>query len=161
MAIQAFAEQNCSIARTLSVLGERWTVLVLREVFLGNRRFDRIRAELGIASNVLSERLSTLVDAGVLERRRYSDRPDRFEYRLTEAGLELQPVLLELLRWGDAHMSPAGPPRVVVHTDCGHVMEPRQVCSHCGGSLTPRNVRSRLGPGATAEDRAAEERRAA
>ena len=161
MPIQAFAEQNCSIARTLSVLGERWTVLVLREIFLGNRRFDRIRAELGIATNVLSDRLSGLVDAGVLERRPYGERPDRFEYRLTEPGLELQPVLLELMRWGDAHMSPDGAPRVVLHTECGHVMEPRQVCSHCGGELTARNVRSSLGPGATDEDRAAEERRAA
>ncbi len=161
MPIEAFAAQNCSIARTLSVLGERWTVLVLREVFLGNRRFDRIRAELGIATNVLSDRLGTLVDAGVLERRRYSERPDRFEYRLTEAGLELQPVLLELLKWGDAHMAPDGPPRVIVHTDCGHEIESKQICSHCGGELHARNVRSRLGPGANDEDRAAELRRAA
>src|SRR5436190_21136136 len=101
MPIESFASQNCSIARSLSVLGERWTLLVLRELFLGRRRFDEMQAELGVATNILSRRLTTLVDEGIAERRRYSEHPERFEYRLTEKGLELQPSVLGFLRWGD------------------------------------------------------------
>lgn len=101
MAIKAFADLNCSIARPLSFLGERWAVLVLRDLFLGRRRFDEIQDSLGVASNVLSQRLATLVEEGIVERRRYSEHPERFEYRLTQKGLDLQPVLLALLRWGD------------------------------------------------------------
>src|SRR6478672_5978282 len=103
MPIQAFAEKNCSIARPLAFLGERWTVLVLRDLMLGRRRFDEIQESLGIATNVLSQRLSTLVDEGIAERRRYSEHPERFEYRLTQKGRELLPVVLALLRWGDRH----------------------------------------------------------
>jgi DNA-binding HxlR family transcriptional regulator len=154
--IEAFAKQNCSVARTLSILGERWTVLVLRQLFLGRRRFDEIQQELGIATNVLSARLTTLVDNGVIERRPYSERPDRFEYRLTEKGLELQPILLELMKWGDRYtVGSRGAPLEVVHTDCGKVTEPVQVCSECGGGLEARNVRARPGPGATAAQRRA------
>src|SRR5690349_22783245 len=101
MPIEAFAKQNCSIARPLSILGERWTILVLREISLGNRRFDRIQEGLGVATNVLSARLGTLVDEGILEKSRYGDHPARFEYRLTEKGADLQPILLAFLRWGD------------------------------------------------------------
>src|SRR6266487_77981 len=98
MPIEAFAKQNCSIARPLSILGERWTILVLREISLGNRRFDEIQLELGVATNVLSARLATMVDEGILEKRPYSEHRERFEYRLTEKGRELQPVLLAFLR---------------------------------------------------------------
>src|SRR3954454_18602722 len=103
MPIDAFAQQNCAVAQTLAFLGERWSVLILRELFLGNRRFDDIQDELGVASNVLSARLATLVDEEIVERRPYSERPERFEYRLTQKGLDLQPVLLELLAWGNKH----------------------------------------------------------
>jgi DNA-binding HxlR family transcriptional regulator len=162
MPIEAFAEQNCAIARTVAFLGERWTPLVLRELFLGRRRFDEIQEELGIASNVLSTRLGTLVDEGVVERRRYSERPERFEYRLTEKGLELHPVLMDLMAWGNRHKVPHGRPIVIVHEDCGHQMDPVQTCSHCGGAVNARNVRAQLGPGATTEQRnRAEARRAA
>jgi DNA-binding HxlR family transcriptional regulator len=143
--------QNCSIARTLQVVGERWTLLVLREVFTGERRFEGIQRNLGVATNILTDRLQTLVDEDILERRALSDRSDRFEYRLTEKGLDLNPVLLELMRWGDRWDAPApGPPVVVEHRDCGHETHAVQTCSHCGGELTARNVRLHDGPGARA-----------
>ena len=141
-------EQNCSIARTLQVVGERWTLLVLREVFTGQRRFEEIQRNLGVATNILSDRLQTLVDGGILERRPLADRSDRSEYRLTEKGLDLNPVLLELMRWGDRwDAPPQAPPVVVEHRDCGHETHAVQTCSHCGGELTARNVRVHPGPG--------------
>jgi len=141
-------DQNCSIARSLQVVGERWTLLVLREVFTGQRRFEEIQRNLGVATNILSDRLQTLVDAGILERRPLGDRADRFDYRLTEKGLDLNPVLLELMRWGDRWDAPvAGPPKLVVHRDCGHETHAVQTCSHCGEPLTARNVRLHDGPG--------------
>jgi DNA-binding HxlR family transcriptional regulator len=155
MTIAAFEKQNCSIARTFAFLGERWTVLVLRELFLGRYRFDQIQRRLGVATNILSERLATLAEEGIVERRPYSDRPRRFEYRLTEKGLELQPILLALMRWGNHHKGPDGPPLLVIHDECDHETEAVQVCSHCGGELHTGNVRTKPGPGATAEDRPA------
>jgi len=152
MPIQAFAEKNCSIARPLSFLGERWTVLVLRDLMLGRRRFDEIQESLGVATNVLSQRLATLVDEGVAERRRYSEHPERFEYRLTQKGLDLEPVLLALLAWGDRYTTgPEGPPLETVHDDCGHTFHMVPTCSHCGESIDPRHVHSRPGPGADEE----------
>jgi len=158
MPIEAFAKQNCPIARTLAVLGERWTLLVVRELFLGERRFDAIQDRLGVASNVLSERLATLVEDGIVERRPYSERPPRFEYRLTDKGRDLLPVILTLIRWGDRYKV-SKPPRVIVHTDCDHVAEAVTVCSHCGGELHAANVRAEPGPGATAAQREQDERR--
>jgi DNA-binding HxlR family transcriptional regulator len=152
MPIQAFAEKNCSIARPLAVLGERWTVLVLRDLTLGRRRFDEIQESLGIASNVLSQRLATLVDEGIAQRRRYSEHPERFEYRLTQKGLDLVPVLLALLAWGDRYTAgPKGPPLETVHDDCGHGFHVVSTCSACGEEIDPRHVRSRPGPGADAD----------
>jgi DNA-binding HxlR family transcriptional regulator len=149
MPIQAFAEQNCSIAKPLSFLGERWALLVLRDVTLGRRRFDEIQESLGVASNVLSQRLATLVEEEVLERRPYSEHPERFEYRLTEKGLDLEPVLLALLRWGDRWTAgPEGPPLETVHDDCGHGFHLVPTCSECGEELKPRHIHSRPGPGA-------------
>ena len=150
MPLRTYA-QNCSIARTLQVVGERWTLLVLREVFTGQRRFEEIQRNLGVATNILSDRLQTLLDAGILERRALADRSDRSEYRLTEKGLDLNSVLLELMRWGDRWDAPAqGPPVMVEHRDCGHETHAVQTCSHCGGELTARNVRVHPGPGARA-----------
>jgi DNA-binding HxlR family transcriptional regulator len=152
MPIQAFAEKNCSIARPLSFLGERWTVLVLRDLTLGRRRFDEIQESLGVASNVLSQRLSTLVDEGIAERRRYSEHPERFEYRLTQKGLDLVPVLLALLAWGDRYTAGSdGPPLETVHDDCGHAFQVVSTCSACGEEIDPRHVHSRPGPGADAD----------
>src|SRR3954465_8997419 len=138
---------NCSIFRAMDVLGERWTLLVLREAFMGVRRFTVMQRELGVARNVLSARLAKLVEQGSLERRQYQDRPARFEYRLTEKGKELQPAILTLLRWGDEHLAPDGPPAELVHQGCGHVAHAEVVCSHCGEALHTSNVSLRAGPG--------------
>jgi DNA-binding HxlR family transcriptional regulator len=138
---------NCSVARALDVVGEWWTLLVLRDVFFGVRRFEAIQADLGIARNVLSDRLATLVEHGILERRRYQEHPERFEYVLTDMGRDLFPVLLALMGWGDRWLSPEGPPLRLVHLGCGHETDPSAVCSHCGAPLTSRDVRARKGPG--------------
>ncbi len=104
--------QNCSIARTLEVVGERWTLLIVRDVFLGLRRFEEIQSDLAIARNVLTERLNRLVDEGILERVRYSERPERFEYRLTRKGRDLNIALSALRQWGDTYLSEK-PPRLL------------------------------------------------
>ena len=104
--------QNCSIARALEVVGERWTLLIVRDVFLGLRRFDQLQESLGIARNVLTDRLNRLVEEGILERVRYSERPERFEYRLTRKGRELNIALTGLRQWGDKYLSER-PPRVL------------------------------------------------
>src|SRR5688572_27688829 len=106
---------SCSVAQCLQVIGDWWTMLVVRDVFLGVRRFDEFQARLGIARNVLAQRLKKLVDAGVLERRAYQDRPARYEYALTDKGRDLWPVLTALRQWGDQHAAPDGPPVKVVH----------------------------------------------
>lgn len=156
MPIQAFADINCSIAKPLSVLGERWALLVIRDVSLGHRRFDAIQGSLGVATNVLSQRLATLTDEGILERRAYSEHPERFEYRLTEKGRELMPVLWALMRWGDKWTAgAAGPPLELVHDDCGEVTQMVPTCSACGEELVPGggHVHAQLGPGANEEQR--------
>jgi DNA-binding HxlR family transcriptional regulator len=110
--------QICSIARALEVVGERWTLLIIRDVFLGLRRFDQLQESLGIARNVLTERLGRLVDEGILERVPYSERPTRYEYRLTDKGLELNVALTALRQWGDKYRSDK-PPRLLVRKTDG------------------------------------------
>jgi DNA-binding HxlR family transcriptional regulator len=144
---QSFADITCSIARSLDVVGERWTPLVLRDLFAGMSRFEDIRRDLGIASNVLADRLDNLERHGVVERRRYQTRPERYEYRLTAMGLDLYPVIATLLAWGDKWLSDA-PPVVTVHSDCGHATTAVTVCADCGGQLTADNTSSTVGPGA-------------
>jgi DNA-binding HxlR family transcriptional regulator len=151
MAIAGYAEKNCSIARPLAVLGERWTMLILRDLFLGRRRFDEFQASLGVATNVLSARLTTLNEEGIVERRRYSEHPERFEYVLTEKGRDLQPLLLALLAWGDRYTAENGPPLEIVHEDHAFHMVP--TCSVCGEPIDTHNVHSRPGPGANEEQR--------
>jgi DNA-binding HxlR family transcriptional regulator len=143
-----YDNQNCSIARTLEVMGERWTMLVLREAFLGRRRFDEYAERLGIARNVLSSRLAHLVDHGVLEKVRYQQRPARFEYRLTDKGRDLWPVLFALLRYGDRHYAPDGPPMLVTHRGCGGELTDRRVCVRCGAEVQSADVEAHRGPGA-------------
>ena len=109
---RGYEGQNCSIARTLEIVGERWTLLIIRDVFLGLRRFDQLQESLGVARNVLSDRLNRLVEEGILERVQYSERPLRFEYRLTKKGRELNVALTALRQWGDAHLSEK-PPRLL------------------------------------------------
>jgi DNA-binding HxlR family transcriptional regulator len=154
MPIQAFADINCSIAKPLSVLGERWALLVLRDVSLGRRRFDEIQDSLGVATNVLSQRLATLVEEGILERRRYSEHPERHEYRLTEKGRELMPVLWALMRWGDRYTAGSeGAPMETVHDDCGHSFQMVPTCSECGAEVVAGHVHAQPGPGANDEQR--------
>jgi DNA-binding HxlR family transcriptional regulator len=143
--------QNCSVARTLELVGERWTILVLRDVFLGRRRFDQIQQSLGVARNVLAARLDRLVGEGILEKVPYQERPVRHEYRLTAKGVDLWPVTVELLRWGDRYTAPdAGPPIVLRHKGCGGELGERRVCMRCGESLQASDVRAEPGPGAGA-----------
>ena len=108
---RTYEGQNCSIARALELVGERWTLLIIRDAFLGLHRFDEFQESLGVARNVLAERLHRLVGEGIFERSAYSERPPRFEYRLTEKGRELAVPLLALMQWGDRHLSQR-PPRV-------------------------------------------------
>jgi DNA-binding HxlR family transcriptional regulator len=143
-----YREQNCSIARALELVGERWTILVLRNVFLGVRRFDALQRELGVARNVLASRLDRLVGEEVLEKVPYSERPPRYEYRLTDKGLDLWPVIVELLQWGDRYAAPNGPPIVIRHKGCGGALGERRICTRCGEPLGARDVRAEPGPGA-------------
>jgi DNA-binding HxlR family transcriptional regulator len=124
--------RNCSVARTLEVVGDRWALLVVREAFLGNHRFDRIQRRTGAPRDILAARLRKLVDQGVLERRMYQERPPRFEYHLTEAGLALHPVITALRQWGDRHVSrPSPAPAPFAHC-CGSVHPAELVCPDCG-----------------------------
>ena len=131
----------CSIARTLDIVGEKWALLAIREVFLGNRKFDEMVHRTGAPRDTLAARLRTLVSAGVLERRQYLEHPARFEYRLTEAGLDLYPVIVTLMRWGDEHLAgDDGPPMVLQHR-CGHQLTAQVVCEACGEPLHARDAR--------------------
>ena len=137
-----------SVGRTLELVGERWTLLILREAFFGVRRFGQLARNLNIPRPTLSSRLRTLVDAGLLERVLYAQDPDRHEYRLTAAGRDLFPAIVALMRWGDAHLAgPAGPPIVLRHHGCGEIADPRLTCQHCGQEIDARNVSPEPGPG--------------
>jgi DNA-binding HxlR family transcriptional regulator len=145
---RTYEGQNCSVAKSLELIGERWTMLVVREVFLGNRRFDEMAARLGIARNVLTSRLQRLVEEGVLEKVRYQERPERFEYRLTEKGIDLWPVIVSLVQFGDRYYAPDGPPLILKHKHCGGTVDAHRICSDCGERLTARAVTAEPGPGA-------------
>jgi DNA-binding HxlR family transcriptional regulator len=144
-------DQACSIARSLEVLGERWTILIIRDIFNRRRRFDEIQENLGIARNVLSTRLARLVEEGIIEKRPYQERPPRYEYFLTEKGLELWPVMMGLLHWGDRHLADGGPPVVVRHKGCGGAVDERGYCERCSERLEARDAIPEVGPGAPAE----------
>jgi DNA-binding HxlR family transcriptional regulator len=145
---RTYEDQNCSIARALELIGERWTLLIVRDVFLGVRRFDDFQRSLGVSRGVLADRLNRLVEGGILERRRYQESPERFEYRLTEKGRDLWPVTIALVNWGDRYEAEHGPPRVFVHRDCGGKVTDRRTCAKCGAELDARDVEVRPGPGA-------------
>jgi DNA-binding HxlR family transcriptional regulator len=141
------ASQRCSIARALSVVGDRWTMLVVRELFNGNRRFGGLLTETGAPPATLSERLADLERHGVVEKRPYSPRTDRFEYRLTEQGRDLYPVLISLMAWGDRWMSDGRPPPVQLrHATCGHDTTPSLRCSVCGELIDPRDMDRHVDP---------------
>ena len=137
-----------SVARALEVVGERWTLLILREAFFGVRRFGQFARNLHIPRPTLSSRLRTLVENGLLEKVPYARNPDRYEYRLTISGRDLFTTIVVLMQWGDEHLPhPDGPPIVLRHQPCGHNAEPVLVCAHCRQEITARNVTPEPGPG--------------
>jgi DNA-binding HxlR family transcriptional regulator len=142
-----YAAQNCSVARSLEVIGERWTLLILRDAFIGVTRFETFQRRLGLATNVLATRLKSLVQAGILERRMYAERPERFEYVLTPTGEDLLPVIIGLMAWGDVHLAPNGPPAIARHASCGGTIGVGAVCRSCGTQVRARDVEWLLGPG--------------
>jgi DNA-binding HxlR family transcriptional regulator len=143
--------QFCSIAKSLEVIGERWSLLIVRDILNGHRRFGEIQASLGIARNVLSTRLQGLVDEDILERRAYQESPPRHEYFLTAKGLDLWPALIALMHWGDRYSAgPEGPPRLIVHKECGGEVNDRGICEACGETLHARDARQIPGPGLAA-----------
>ncbi|WP_131786250.1 winged helix-turn-helix transcriptional regulator [Protofrankia symbiont of Coriaria ruscifolia] len=145
----SFEDVNCSIAQYLEVVGEWWTPLILRDAFFGVSRFDDFQQRLGIARNVLAQRLDHLLAHGVLDRVPYQEHPVRYDYRLTDKGRDLWQVLTAMRQWGDRWATPpAGPPVELVHETCGHVAEAVPACSQCGATLRPGEVRIVAGPGA-------------
>jgi len=144
-------DEACSLARTVAVIGDRWTLLVLRECFLRVRRFEAFQANLGITRHLLAARLKKLTGSGVLERVPYQTRPARSEYILTQKGLDLYPVMMALVHWGDIHMADErGRPLLHEHKTCGAAFDPVMVCSQCGEPLHAKAVKTRPGPGAPA-----------
>jgi DNA-binding HxlR family transcriptional regulator len=140
--------QFCSVAKSLEVIGERWSLLIVREVMHGRRRFSQLQGSLGVARNVLSARLGRLIEEGILERRAYQESPPRYEYFLTEKGLDLWPALIALQGWGDRHSAgPEGPPMMLLHKGCGGRVTDRGICSECGEVLHARDARAVPGPG--------------
>ena len=132
---------DCSVARTLEHIGERWTFMVLRDAFYGVRRFDDFQASLGVARNILTKRLTKLVDAGIMRKEAYQEHPPRYEYRLTEKGRDLVPILTFLLAWGDKWETENEPPVRLIHTTCGRGMHTQGVCSVCGDEINAFNLR--------------------
>jgi len=144
---RTYQRQNCSIARTLELVGERWTLLILRDAFLGVTRFELFLERLGVAPNILAKRLGVLCDGRILERRAYQSNPPRDEYVLTPDGKELFPVIYDLMQWGDAHLAPNGPPTVVRHAECGAVLEAGGRCPQCGRVVGADEAEWYAGPG--------------
>jgi DNA-binding HxlR family transcriptional regulator len=143
MTTVAAQPRACSVARTLEIIGEKWALLAVREVFLGNRRFDEIIRRTGAPRDTLAARLRSMVGAGILDRVQYSEHPARFEYRLTEAGRDLYPVILTLMRWGDQHLAGEGGPPMVLEHRHDHQLRPRVVCEECGEPADTSNTRPR------------------
>ncbi|HEX3605116.1 MAG TPA: helix-turn-helix domain-containing protein [Candidatus Dormibacteraeota bacterium] len=146
---RTYDAQRCSVARALEVVGERWTLLIIRDALNGVRRFEDFQRDLGLARNILADRLQRLCAAGVLERVRYSERPERYEYRLTEVGRDLWPAVIALRNWGDRHLAPPeGKPLRLEHRHCGGEVEHRVFCADCGEGLRVWDVVRHPGPGA-------------
>ena len=137
----------CSIAAAVDVIGDRWTVLILRDIFRGVNRFTELQHDLGIARNILSDRLGRLVDSGVLRLVEYQQRPLRHEYRLTRKGADLSATLIALMRWGDRWYAPDGPPTELYHDACGATLVSSPRCPRCDELVGPGGIRSRPGPG--------------
>jgi len=136
----SFAGMACSVAQSLEIVGEWWTLLIIRDAFLGVRRFEDFQRRLGVSRNVLTERLATLVRNGILAPVPYNDHPPRSEYRLTDKGRDLYPVVVSLRQWGDRWLQEGPLPVVVRHDACGHEAVAILVCDHCGGAIDARSV---------------------
>lgn len=150
----ALEQEPCSLARTVGVIGDRWTLLILRECFLRTRRFEGFQTALGITRHVLAERLRKLVRMGVLRRVPYQQSPKRHEYILTQKGLDLYPIIMALVHWGDVHMADErGRPLLHEHKTCGKLFDPVMVCSECGNPLHAREVVTHPVPEAGAKAR--------
>lgn len=138
---QELDQEPCSLARTLAVIGDRWTLLILRDCFLGVRRFEHFQHRLGVTRHVLADRLQKLVDYEVLRKQPYQQRPRREEYRLTDRGRELHPVIIHLVQWGDRHLADArGAPLQHIHRGCGHELRARLACDECGKAVAPHDI---------------------
>ena len=147
----SFADMRCSLARALERIGDWWSPLIVRDLFLGVTRFDDLVEDLGISRNLLTARLRSLVDNGVVVRTAYQQHPPRYEYRLTEAGRDLVPAILALTAWGDRWAAPQqGSPILFLHRGCGQQFEPQVTCSHCGEAISADAVRAVPGPGGAA-----------
>jgi DNA-binding HxlR family transcriptional regulator len=144
---RTYDTQICSVAGALELVGERWTLLIVRDVFLGHHRFEDLQRRLGVARNILTARLNRLVGEGVLERRRYDASRERHEYHLTGKGLDLWPVIVALMSWGDRYVYPGRPPLLLAHRGCGGTVSDRRTCRECGVELEPDDVVAERGPG--------------
>lgn len=141
------AEEQCSIARASTALGDRWILVILSDCFLGVRIFEDFRARLEISRTTLASRLATLVEHGILKKVPYQTKPTRYEYRLTEKGLALYPAILALAEWGDQYYSDAmGPPILRKHRRCGHDFVTKICCSKCGETIEASEVEARKRP---------------
>lgn len=145
---KSFSDMHCSVAQCLEIVGDRWSLLIVRDLFLGVSRFDELQVRLGISRNILTVRLAYLVEQGVLEKRAYSERPERFDYRLTSKGRDLWSVITAMRQWGDAHAAPDGPPLELIHRGCGKTADAVMVCSECGEPMGADSVKAIPGPGA-------------
>ena len=142
----------CTIARSASVLGDHWNLLIIRQACLGTRRFDEFQEALGTGRNILTQRLNTLVEQGLLTRVQYQDNPPRNEYRLTDKGRDVYPILAAMAACGEKWMTgPEGTPLVLHHEECGNDMHGVVVCSECQEPLDVRQVRAKAGPGLPVE----------
>jgi DNA-binding HxlR family transcriptional regulator len=137
-----YPSQYCSMAASLEVIGERWTILIVRDLFLGHRRFDDLQRSLGVARNILQARLERLIEKGIVRKEQYQERPARYEYRLTEKGIDLWPILMSLLQWGDHYAIEGERPIVIEHKGCGGELDDRRRCLACGADVSAREARA-------------------
>ena len=140
-------EDICSVSRSLSIVGDKWTLLIIRSAFMGTRKFSDFQSEIGMTRHRLSDRLTKLVDYGVFEKVEYQNNPVRYEYRLTERGKELYPIIMSLVKWGDKWMAgKAGKPMEYIHNKCGNKVMPTLTCPECAEEIDPRDMTVMPGP---------------
>ena len=144
---RTYDSQICSVAGTLELVGERWTLLIVRDAFMGARRFEDFQRRSGVARNILTARLNLLVEEGIFMKVPYQEHPVRYEYRFTAKGLDLWPMIVALVQWGDRYIYPGRAPVLLVHRHCGGAVDDRRTCETCGAKLGPRDVEARRGIG--------------